>query len=115
MPVVPVWDPFTPIDPAERAALSPSLMTHLPQHTRDYDAPEKSSFQLILTNGSWLGDLEMDAALFYIRKRMINYPQIYDQRAIVIDCMFWVYVPVNNDNKHWLAAKVDIRNRTATS
>ncbi|KAF3448095.1 hypothetical protein FNV43_RR08805 [Rhamnella rubrinervis] len=170
MPVVPVWDPFTPIDPAERAALSafiddPSTTVH----PGDYDALEKSSFQLILTSGSWLGDVEMDAALFYIRKRMINYPQMYDQRAIVTDCMFWssiharyiknlkeqskhrvgdeeedeladtvdwekemkdspfdmyalgtlpigskswldvdyVYVPVNNDNKHWLAAKRD--------
>ncbi|KAF3434607.1 hypothetical protein FNV43_RR21692 [Rhamnella rubrinervis] len=90
MSTVPVWDPFTPIDPTERAALfafivDPSTTVHL----GDYDALEKSSFELILTNGSWLGDLEMDAALFYIRRRMINSPQMYDHRAIVTDCMFW--------------------------
>ncbi|KAF3441989.1 hypothetical protein FNV43_RR15905 [Rhamnella rubrinervis] len=42
MPVVPVWDPFTPIDPAERAALSafiddPSTTVH----PGDYDALEE--------------------------------------------------------------------------
>ncbi|KAF3445799.1 hypothetical protein FNV43_RR10976 [Rhamnella rubrinervis] len=115
---------------------------------------------------------EVDAALYYIRRRIINSPQMYDQRAIVTDCMFWssiharytkylkeqsehregdelsdtvdwekemkdspfdmyalctlpvgskswlevnyVYVPVNNNNKHWLAAKVNIRNRAIT-
>ncbi|KAF3433400.1 hypothetical protein FNV43_RR24502 [Rhamnella rubrinervis] len=87
MPVVPVWDPYTLIDPIERAALSafiddPSTTVH----PGDYDALEKSSFQLILTSGSWL---EMDATLFYIRRRMINSPQMYDQRVIVTDCMFW--------------------------
>ncbi|KAF3449299.1 hypothetical protein FNV43_RR10027 [Rhamnella rubrinervis] len=85
-----IWDPFTPIDPTERAALfafidDPSTTVHL----GDYDALEKSSFQLILISGSWLGDMEMDASLFYIRRRMINSPQMYDQRAIVTDCMFW--------------------------
>ncbi|KAF3443247.1 hypothetical protein FNV43_RR12929 [Rhamnella rubrinervis] len=122
--------------------------------------------------GPWQISWEVDAALYYIRRRSINSPQVYDQRAIVTDCMFWssiharytkylkeqsehgeedelsdtadwekemkdspfdmyalgtlpigskswlevdyVYVPVNNNNKHWLAAKVDIRNRTIT-
>ncbi|KAF3455362.1 hypothetical protein FNV43_RR05813 [Rhamnella rubrinervis] len=170
---VPVWDTFTPIDLAERAALSafidnPSTTVH----PGDYDAIEKSSFESILASGAWLDDLEVDVALYYIRRRIINSPQMYDQRAIVTDYMFWssiharytkylkkqsehgeedelsdtadwekemkdspfdmyalgmlpveskswlevdyVYVPVNNDNKHWLAAKVDIWNQTIT-
>ncbi|KAF3453806.1 hypothetical protein FNV43_RR04247 [Rhamnella rubrinervis] len=82
-PVVPVWDPFTPIDPAERAVLS--AFTDDPSttvHPGDYDAIEKSLFEAILASGAWLGDLEVDAALYYIRRRIINSPQMYDQRAI---------------------------------
>ncbi|KAF3435665.1 hypothetical protein FNV43_RR22756 [Rhamnella rubrinervis] len=58
MLVVPVWDPFTLIDPAERATLSAfidDLSTTV--HLGEYDALKKSSFQLILTSGSWLSDL----------------------------------------------------------
>ncbi|KAF3444969.1 hypothetical protein FNV43_RR14662 [Rhamnella rubrinervis] len=62
-PAVPIWDPFTPIDPAERAALSSFI-----------DDPSTT---------------KVDAALYYIRRRIINSPQMYDQRAIVTDCMFW--------------------------
>ncbi|KAF3455753.1 hypothetical protein FNV43_RR00395 [Rhamnella rubrinervis] len=99
MPTIPIWDPFTPIDPTERAALfafidDPSTTIHL----EDYDAIEKSWFQLILTNGSWLGN---------------GYRTILHQEE---DDKFSsnAYVSVNNDNKHWLAVKVDIRNWTVT-
>ncbi|KAF3434606.1 hypothetical protein FNV43_RR21691 [Rhamnella rubrinervis] len=90
VPAVPVWNPFTLIDPVKRAALlafidDPSTTVH----PGDYDALEKSLFELILANGAWLGDQEVDVALYYIRRTMINSPQMYDQRAIVIDCMFW--------------------------
>ncbi|KAF3441446.1 hypothetical protein FNV43_RR15360 [Rhamnella rubrinervis] len=122
-------------DPAERAALSAFIDN--PSTTvqpRDYDAIEKSSLESILASGAWL---EVDAALHYIRRRIINSSQMYDQRAIVTDCMFWKQseyeeedelsdtadwenemkdspFDINNDNKHWLAAKVDIRNRAIT-
>ncbi|KAF3433390.1 hypothetical protein FNV43_RR24492 [Rhamnella rubrinervis] len=145
MSVVPVWDPFTPIDPAERAALSafiddPSTTVH----PGDYDALEKSSFQLILTSGSWLGDLSSIHARYikYLKKQskhrvgdeeedelsdtvdwekeMKDSPfDMYALGTLPIGSKSWldvdyVYVPVNNDNKHWLAAKVDIQNRTVT-
>ncbi|KAF3449729.1 hypothetical protein FNV43_RR10460 [Rhamnella rubrinervis] len=61
MPTIPIWDPFTPIDPVERAPLSafindPSTTVH----PGDYDALEKSSFELIMASGVWLGDLEKE-------------------------------------------------------
>ncbi|KAF3432267.1 hypothetical protein FNV43_RR27006 [Rhamnella rubrinervis] len=34
-------------------------------------------------------DQEIDAAMYYIRKRITNNPQLFDQRCIVTDCMFW--------------------------
>ncbi|KAF3452125.1 hypothetical protein FNV43_RR08222 [Rhamnella rubrinervis] len=58
-------------------------------HVVEYDMMDKSSFNLILTSGGWLRDQEIDATMYYIRKRIINNPQLFDQRCIVIDCMFW--------------------------
>ncbi|KAF3447676.1 hypothetical protein FNV43_RR08379 [Rhamnella rubrinervis] len=123
-------------------------------HPGDYDALEKSSFQLILTSGSWLGDLKWmptvstseeddklssNAITSYCHrthvleqskhrvsdeeedelsdtvdweKEMKDSP--FDMYALDTPNRIKVYVPVNNDNKHWLAAKVDIRNRTVT-
>ncbi|KAF3454975.1 hypothetical protein FNV43_RR05423 [Rhamnella rubrinervis] len=170
--VVAVWDPYTSVDDEQRAALTAFLDDQSTQfHVVEYDMMDKSSFNLILTSGGWLRDQEIDAAMYYIRKRIINNPQLFDQRCIVTDCMFWasmhgryvkylkkspneeedeltkdadwekemrdspfdmyvlgmlhvgskswleidyVYVPVNNDNKHWLAAKVNIRRRHIT-
>ncbi|KAF3437556.1 hypothetical protein FNV43_RR20311 [Rhamnella rubrinervis] len=75
---------------------------------RDYNALEKSSFQLILTSGSWLGN---GCRHFYIRRRMINSFQMSDRIIVTAACSG--ICAVNNDNKHWLVAKVDIE-RTVT-
>ncbi|KAF3451419.1 hypothetical protein FNV43_RR07514 [Rhamnella rubrinervis] len=38
--------------------------------------------------------------MYYIRKRITNNPRLFDRDVLSL-CMFWVYVPVNNDSKHW--------------
>ncbi|KAF3433718.1 hypothetical protein FNV43_RR24821 [Rhamnella rubrinervis] len=63
------------------------------QHTRDWRCKLRR----------YADELEMDAALFYIRKRMINYPQMYDQRAIVTHRMF----RVGDEEEDELADTVD--------
>ncbi|KAF3438338.1 hypothetical protein FNV43_RR21100 [Rhamnella rubrinervis] len=88
--VVAVWDPYTSVDDEQRAALTAFLDDQSTQfHVVEYDMMDKSSFNLILTSGGWLRDQEIDAAMYYIRKRITNNPQLFDQRCIVTDCMFW--------------------------
>ncbi|KAF3432526.1 hypothetical protein FNV43_RR27266 [Rhamnella rubrinervis] len=88
--VVAVWDPYTSVDDEQRAALTAFLDDQSTQfHVVEYDMMDKSSFNLILTSGGWLRDQEIDAAMYYIRKRITNNPQLFDQRYIVTDCMFW--------------------------
>ncbi|KAF3438943.1 hypothetical protein FNV43_RR17218 [Rhamnella rubrinervis] len=88
--VVAVWDPYTSVDDEQRAALTAFLDDQSTQfHVVKYDMMDKSSFNLILTSGGWLRDQEIDAAMYYIRKRIINNLQLFDQRCIVTDCMFW--------------------------
>ncbi|KAF3452133.1 hypothetical protein FNV43_RR08230 [Rhamnella rubrinervis] len=149
IPAVPIWDPFTSIDPAEKAALSafiddPSTTVH----SGDHDALEKSLFELILTCGSWFGNgchivlhqEEDDKFSLNVRseqsehsagdgeddaltdtddweKEMKDSPfDMYALGTLLFGSKSWlkVYVPVNNDNKHWLTVKVDIQNRTVT-
>ncbi|KAF3453874.1 hypothetical protein FNV43_RR04315 [Rhamnella rubrinervis] len=44
-------------------------------------------------------ELKMDVALYYIKKSMMNIPQMYNRRAIVIDYMFWFDYAANNEEE----------------
>ncbi|KAF3455951.1 hypothetical protein FNV43_RR00594 [Rhamnella rubrinervis] len=126
--VVAVWDPYTPVDDEQKAALTAFLDDQSTQfHVVEYDMMDKSSFNLIMTSGGWLRDqkspneeedkLTKDADS---ENEMRDSPfDMYTLGMLPVGSKFWleidyVYVPVNNDNKHWLAAKIDIQSRHIT-
>ncbi|KAF3433797.1 hypothetical protein FNV43_RR24900 [Rhamnella rubrinervis] len=121
-------DQFVP----KRAALTAFLDEQSTQfHVVEYDMMDKSSFNLILTNfNAWTiceiseevskrrGDeLTKDADW---EKEMRDSPfDMYAFSMLLVGSKSWleidyVYVRVNNDSKHWLVAKVDIRSRHIT-
>ncbi|KAF3441470.1 hypothetical protein FNV43_RR15384 [Rhamnella rubrinervis] len=113
-------DQFAP----KRAALTTFLDDQSTQfHVVEYDMMDKSSFNLILTSGGWLRDQALMHGRYvkYLKKspneEEDELTKDADEKKEIRDSpfdmyalgMLPVYVPVNNDNKHWLAAKVDIR------
>ncbi|KAF3454919.1 hypothetical protein FNV43_RR05367 [Rhamnella rubrinervis] len=139
-----MYDPYRAVETHRRTLLMDFLDdSSRPSHSVDIMVLDKSSFHTIMTSGAWLQSDELfyyrfEAHAPVMHKKythpserspspsrdwtldmnddiMTNYVKgispLLSRSWRGIDC---VYIPVNNENKHWLAAEVDLMRRHVT-